>query len=328
MYINDNHFDGNKNLRRGSRNASDSILPEILNNLGGPKLYSQILYVDGDKADNGDGSSWENAFNSMESAINVVQDYGLIVLRGSLTESIATLNYLFSPSYVTIVGVGGGGGNAMAPYWEPAAVGSPCIILNAVGWQLYNIKFASIAGHTSALVKPQVILASDYIGIRTKIAGCTFHGNEDATYGIDLFGAPYEVIIDNCNFSFFHNAGGTAKCITSSDSSYALAYRLQVKNCTFIESDAFLDLITARGANAALIKDNVFQGTGKAGYANLPKLNLGSGDGNIVVGNSFGGTYSKAGGYTPGAGGTDNWAGNTSPDSVNVATVITQVEPA
>jgi hypothetical protein len=120
------------------------------------------------------------------------------------------------------------------------------------------------------------------------------------------------VWVKNCTFALWNNVGNTATGLFAGTTPLAIPYRNHIVGCLFYDSD--------NGAifpcNGSYFYYNMFQPVGYA-YSMVQVLNTSvggnPGDDNVVFGNYFGGDYSIAGGYNPGA--ADEWIGNYSPDT-------------
>ncbi len=332
-----------QNMTKDEAQAVDNSNPAMQQNLVGTKLREALnigvgykpgtkWYVDSADGNDtvNDGQSWENAFKTIQQAVDSVSSRDSIFCRGSFSESVSTPTYgSGGASYVNIIGVTDIG-NPFGCGWSSGAAASPCLIRRGVGWNVIGFKFSMSA--TGEGIRDLCIyndaLAYDgttgNIAIRGKVINCQFYGGANCGHGIRFYGVGYENEISDCYFSFIYNAGGTARAVLANDSSFAAAYRLIMKNNTFLECDGFIDMSTA-GSSASVYTGNIFQGTGKSKTGN-PKLNLGAAGGtvgNIVCQNMMGGTYSIAGGYRA-AGAGDLWHGNYAA----VAGGVTAANPA
>ena len=289
-----------------------------------------VWYVDSSVSSSGNGKTWRTAFKTIQEGVDQARSRDAIVCRGSSTESVQTRDYDASldQNYVSLIGVPGSlfgqPGSTFSPYWEHSAGTSPCLSINALGWNICGFRFYGEATDTKAAIRVHCFVGDDdtydaatyagRIAIRTTIAHCHFWGG---LYGIDFLGAPYECNVLNNYFQQMHTATNSARCIINRESSYAIPYRYQVIGNYFLESDGYIDW--NGGTNGCFFVRNMFQGTSKAGYNADPKLDFnGVGVGNMICNNYLGDTYDNAGGYYADAG-TGNWYGNACEDGFSTA---------
>lgn len=271
-----------------------------------------ILYVDSGYAganDNNDGVDPLAPKATVQAAINstLLTPYSTIVVSGSVAEDVVTPDYVTGPNYVTILGAGV---SRYAPAWEGNSQAAISLDMRAVGWRVSGFRFYGKTGAACVTLRHTDSGAND-IAIRTVIDNCYFDGLTTGLYGIESHGC-YDVWVQNCTFSLWHNGGGTAHAMIVTTTPLAIPYRNHIQDCEFYDNDNHVQW----PCNGSFIKNNMFQPTGYA-YAATIVLNTSiianPGDDNVVWGNCFPGDYSIVGGYRPGA--ADAWLGNWADDT-------------
>lgn len=272
-----------------------------------------FYYVnDATGSDSNSGLNWTAALKTIGAGIAKLSTGDtLYVGAGNYQENIETPDYVAGPNYVNLIGVGSG---IWTPYWYPDDDTKPLLDLQALGWTIRGFRFQSPTD-TCAVRLCCTIPTGNDIAIFTTIEDCTFYGEADGKYGIDLYGAPYEVAIRRCNFNFHHQAGGDAAAIVSTNAPYASPYRVRIEDCWFYENDNHIKV----GFNVSLIKNCQFNVDGQ--YTTTLSIDLRGGTlgDNLVTGCALGGTYDNGGGYYCNALGTDFWYGNACEDGFSSA---------
>ena len=289
-------------------------VPGSDNNLG-LRSWSQskVMYVDYAHAaanDSNDGTDPNFPLSTIQAAIGKLEhNYDVIRVRSinSSGESVVTPAYNATYSHVTIEGIGD---TPYAPSWISAAVNTPCLDLRAVGWRIRGFRFYGPTGAACIELRHTDSGAND-IAIRTIIEDNLFDGLTVGLAGIITHGC-YDVWIRNNIFQLFHNAGGTAACISLGVAPLAIPYRCHIIGNVFWDCDNGVD----HPCNGCEIAQNRFQPVGYA-YTMTTVLRTNTianpGDDNIVWGNVMPGDYSIVGGYVPGA--ADTWIGNMADDT-------------
>ncbi len=286
----------------------------------------KIFYVDGTHAnasDSNDGTDPEAPMATLQALVDrteatnagtgtqrpIIGNYDTIFV-GEIDESVEILDYTLIGSYCNLIGMGASMYN---PAWNPATDADPCLVIGAIGWRISGFKFApGDAAAGIVIPRVQAPYGANALGIRTIVENCYFDGDRNTgLYGIDLHGAPYDCVIQDCVFGFFNNGGNTATGIVSTNTGTADAYRTIIQRNWFHENDNHVNA----SLNVSLVKDNVFNQFGAVAAILVLDLRGGSLGQNIVTGNAFGdGDYSQAGGFYPNAANPGGWAGNTSED--------------
>jgi hypothetical protein len=278
-----------------------------------------VLYVDPDSnndTDQADGTDPEEPMTTIQAAVTrlVAHQTNMGVSLAGSTIVCAGAAYTESvtiPNTIDNCRLLAGGPTWHRPSWASADPAAPCLTVNAEGWVVDGFYFNSPAA--SSAIRLNWIPASDYAAHYTIIQNNIFDGLWSGMYGVEFYGAPYNVLIQNNWFVEMNNADGTLPyCIYVTDSSTANPYMCAVINNRFMDADNYIgSLGSARGFNASLFQGNVFED----GVLLTPTIFLdlrgGSRGYNTVTGNFFGGTYSNAGGYYANAATPNScWVGN------------------
>jgi hypothetical protein len=134
-------------------------------------------------------------------------------------------------------------------------------------------------------------------------------------YGIALYGAPYDVVIENNWFREWRKGDTTGYAIITTDSSTANAYMCKIIGNYFEENENHIgSLGNNKSFNLTTIMGNVFHDGVLIAATLMLDLRGGSQGENIVTGNVFCGDYSNTGGYYANAGNPGNWIGNIAED--------------
>lgn len=271
-----------------------------------------VLYVDSghsEASDNNDGTDPLAPKATVQSAIDstLLVPYSTVLVSGTVAEDVEGPDYVTGPGYISIIGQGV---SRYSPAWEGDAADVASLDLRAVGWYIGNFRFY---GQTSApcIELRHTDTGANDIAIRTVIENCYFDGLTTGETGIESHGC-YDVWIRNCTFALWNNVGNDAAGMRVTTTPLAIPYRNHIVDCLFYDSDNHC----IWPSNGSYFYRNMFQSVGYA-YSAVQNLNTSlvanPGDDNVVFGNYFGGDYSIAGGYRPGA--ADEWIGNFSPDT-------------
>ena len=264
-----------------------------------------VLYVDPDSnndSDAADGTDPENPKTTIQSAVTQLVTFQtsmgvslagstIVVAGAAYTESVTI------PATVANCRLLAGGPVRNRPTWASAAAGTPCLTVNAEGWVIDGFHFNPPTG--SSGIRLNWIPASGYVANWTVVQNCYFNGAWTGLYGIELYGAPYNVTIQDNWFVEMNNADATlAWCIVCTDSSEANPYMNAILRNRFMDADNYVGTVAGdRGWNASLFQGNTFEDGVLLTPTRFLDLRGGSRGYNIVTGNYFGGTYSNAGGY-------------------------------
>lgn len=223
--------------------------------------------------------------------------YDVVVVGGTgYTESIVVAPTF--PMYVTILGAGG---TDHRPTWAAATAAGTALTIRQEGWTVESFTFETGAAGTG--VRLEEVTIGSYTAYKTTIRNCRFDGLYGGLYGIDFYGAPHRVTIENCMFLEYHRGAGTAYAIIVSNTAVGPGspYQGSVVGCRFQNCDSYVGgLGGIVGFNLTLFQGNTFF-TSHAALLPITNVYLdlrgGSRGYNIVTGNYFGGVYTNAGGY-------------------------------
>jgi hypothetical protein len=241
--------------------------------------------------------------------------HDVVYIQADITESVITGDTTDMPEGVSIVGVGN---DEWTPQWSSDVAGNPCLTLRAHGWNIHNIQFNPPTA--SSGIRLEWVPATDYNASRATITNCVFDGAYTGFYGIDFYGAPYDVKIDGCEFRE-HQAAGAAYGIIVTNISTAHPLMCKVTNNIFWENENHVGSFDQlRCFAVSLFKGNVFhQGTGIVTTVMLDFRGGAQGN-NIVTENIFSGDYSNTGGYHANVAAPGNWVGNFAEDVLEAET--------
>lgn len=172
----------------------------------------QIFYVDSGVANEGDGGSWETAFDTLDEAINASSaDSGanrgdfILVAQGH-TEDITASSVDVDVAGLSIIGMGRG---SLKPQfvWE---VATGTFDVDAANILLENLRFVP---SVTEVVSGVAISAN---GDFAQVIGCDFgfaelSGTDEFDTALSIAGGAQEVLVDSC---FFHaEAAGAGEAI-------------------------------------------------------------------------------------------------------------------
>jgi hypothetical protein len=273
-------------MREGIIEIASAVEPQAQN----------ILFVDGWKTNSGDGSSWENAFNTMAEAFEHVQSGDIIYARGRFQEQITAPQDVFDVSIIGTLnrprhGTADGVQQGFPAQWSPAATGTatPNLTLREQGWTIKNFLFdAPDAAACIKLSRTELAAAMD--ASHASFINCRFVGGGT---GIEDSGGHFNVLVKDCVFQQLTNG---IKCVgTGID----VPTQWQILNNEFVGNTN--DIISSY--HFSTIKGNIFHNA-------LPVVNTaynsGQGSYNAVVENFFGDTVSNYKGTVAGSA-TDTW---------------------
>lgn len=278
----------------------------------------KVFYVDRghpDAGDDMDGTNPDHPFATIQAAVDSPWlSHGDIIIVGPSTlnstyAGISTYNQRENvvvantrPAFVHLLA---GGSSPLQVVWDALSTSSPCLSLKAPGWTVSGFKFHSPA--TSAAIKlfdssPVALDQCQY----TTILNNYFDGAWAGKYGIELTGAPGNVVIKDNWFLEHKQAGGDAYAIRETSSGNANSYECILEGNIFMENDNHVKV----PYGASIIRGNTFQVGGLIPATLKLDLTGGTVGHNVVTGNLLMGTYSIAGGYKGNVAHPDEWAGN------------------
>lgn len=252
------------------------------------------------------GSSWNDAFLTMDAAFDVLASGDTIYFRGKVREQLTAPALVFD---VSIIGAsnrprhadthaGGAGGESGATWALPASgsTNNPLLTVVHQGWRLSNFVMAGHATNACVLLlrdgTPDA--ADEQDPSHFEAIGVRFASGKN---GIEASGGPYNVGIYGCSFhdltdyAIKHTAGA----------GIAAAYRWQIKGNRFQGNAKWIDTFNC---NSWEITDNVVVKTTTPGFDTS-----GGTGGNAIVRNVFdiaAASFDPAGGFTGHA--TDVWS--------------------
>ncbi len=320
------NYTGNPLDQEVSRMGNLHVLGQLrveggVDGAGPPALKNGTYYfVDTANGDDTlDGKTWLTAFKTVQHAVDTVVSYDIIFVSGAIAEAVVTPVDGASgagdgPLYVRLISARNHG-YPDGDEWTSGAAGSPNLILRARGWSVEGFNFRCptateaircLYSYTDALVYEDIVTCPN-LAYDIQIKGCRFFWG---LHAIGAYGVAFEYQIRNNIFEFVGVVGATGRAIRSVGVGYAAPYRWFITGNQFQDCAGFIDFSNV-GANGCVIAGNILQGVGLvSSYAHKIDLGGGFGDsGNMITGNTLGGTYSIIGGYVK-ANANDNWFGN------------------
>ena len=280
-------------------------LQKLFSTPNGIEHKGRAWFVDASSGSNGDGTSPQRAFSTMQKAFNAIASGDIIYFVGKVTEQLVTPVQVFD---VTVVGCGNrprhadavpAGGNWAASQWGPPASGAvsgqATVRVLQQGWRFVNILF-TMQGTTAAGV--EVVRNAGADDAERDASHCEILGCKFAGAGIGI-------------------RSGVAGSFTENTTN------VLVEGNTFLSSTTAILQTAGFGGLNWQIKNNDFitctnditgPFTGTKIFGNRMSLAptacivLTGGGTNMVNGNYLAGTY--AAGTLYAAGTSDNWNGN------------------
>ena len=292
------------------------------------RAYRNIYFVDNINGSDGSvGLSINTAFSTVQKALDTVQDEDTIIVfkgTGNYDEKLATgqnIRYAAMTAgrgrNVTLAGAT----PTFLPYNSPQLYnvsGSEySLFVRSPGWRVTGFR---IIGDTGA---PRGLLAEMAQAANTadtnwapglQVDHCTFYGYVDTSNGGLLISALGDLKLYDCLFGGF---GSTTLAALGSETGSLVTSaftfpQAQIRRTNF--SDCKLGIKVP--FSAAVIMNSIFcvqNGTNSVATAGGIDLTGGGGN-NLITDNFLGETYSTGGQYKQAAA-TDDWVGNTSPES-------------
>ncbi len=265
-------------------------------------------FVDGTNGNDGNnGLSWERPFATIQAGVDAVTQSGdrILVAPGDYTESVTTPQSTAGVNYVALIGVAPGGNDGSPNWFSGDGANEYNLQLNAIGWVVRGFNFRGPTNAACIRINNTVPLVDD-VAFDSIIENNLFFGQITGLYGIDLYGSPHQVTIQDNEFEFFNDTA-----IVDTATPHASPYRIKILRNIFNENVNHIVL----SCNASLIADNYFMPCVNIPVTMTLDIRGGTNGGNMVCGNFFGAPdFSNVGGYWPNAAANDAWIGNYSPD--------------
>ena len=282
-----------------------------------------VLYVDENHpgaSATADGTDPEHPQTTIQQAITNLTNFAtatscslegsVIVVAAESTPAESVIIPATAPKNCTILGAGDG---INCPAWTAATATGVALTIRQQGWTIDHILFRAGAGGQS--IKLDWVPGSSYVGYRTTIQNCHFDGLWQGLYAINLYGAPYDVVIRNNWFREWRKGDTTAYAIICTDSSTANPYMCKIIGNWFEENENHIgSLGNNKSFNVSLFQGNTFHDGVLITATLMLDLRGGTQGENTVTQNIFGGDYSNTGGYYANAGNPGNWVGNICED--------------
>ena len=284
-----------------------------------------VLYVDENHPGAtavGDGTDPEAPLTTIATAItnliafatamNVSLEGSVIVVGSEAAIAETVIVPPTAPHNCTILGAGS---SSHAPTWAAATAAGTALTIRAEGWTIEGITFETGAAGTA--IRLSEVPGSSYSAYKTTIRNCRFDGLWGGLYGVDFYGAPHRVTIENCEFLEYRRGDASACAIIVTDSTHTNPYECHIHNNVFWENENHITSVGAiRGFNVSTFAGNIFHIGELIAATLMLDLRGGSRGNNFVVGNYFQGDYSNTGGYYAHAGDPGMWVGNYAEDVI------------
>lgn len=236
--------------RLGFAVTSSRYGDEIESHLVGQGV-GEVWYVDTvTGADTNEGRAWDNAFASMDKALDTVADNDVIFVRGDVREEVEAP---LGVQGVRIIGATGGNTrhDDGVRWREPssgATSGGALLLLHEQGWEVHNILFVPKSDATALQLKRREDGVNPDAS-HAVIRGCKFIGAATATtIGIEDDGGCHHVLVEDCEFNTL-NSG-----IVSSSQVISDPLRWVIRGCIFIDNTEHIDAPFTE----SVVKDNIF----------------------------------------------------------------------
>lgn len=235
---------------------------------GFPVIKGNTWYVDGDVSASGDGTSWTNAYKTIQEAVTAAspEDTVYIAARthtdytGDPVSYAETIIIPYATNNLSLIGVGRGRTQGGLPQIKKATGTTSLLTIRAPGCYIANLGFNG-AGRTGG---GGILLDSDYAAkdaFGTTIENCHFKNcrgttaTNAATGGAinwSATGNSWQVLIRGCRF--YKNVGDIVLMGTSS----TVPQDVVVENCVFSGPAANVDCniyTGGSGINGIIIRD-------------------------------------------------------------------------
>ncbi len=274
----------------------------------------QNYYVDSvNGSATGSGLSWATAFSTISLAMTAVAALGassvrrgavsIFVAPGGYTEDVVTPLNTVAP-FGRLIAVSPTPDSYGATWLQASTASTAALTIRARGWYISGFEFDALADADCVLFDGNT---SNSNASGTVMENNLFVGQNQGLYGLNVdntnANAALCVIRNNRFFGFTSGstAGACMKCTNSSADAPGL---WTVEDNWFADSDNLIDNMSFK---MCTVRNNTFV-AGGANQSPDEKLDNTGGSLTNFYGNSFGGTYTIAGGYVAGSG--DDWSGN------------------
>ena len=279
-----------------------------------------VLYVDGSHPlanDASDGTNPDGPLATIQGAvtklvtlhaISSMVGSQIIVQPGAYVENVIIPST--APANCMLIGAGT---SMLRPTLTAAVAATPALDVRRSGWEIAGFYF--VGPTLAACVRLCWLLpaVADRANL-THIHDCMFDGAFAGLRGVDFYGAPGDVVIEDCTFKEFHVAGNTARAIAVTSTADSCPLECIIRRNIFAECDNFITPVGGVGSfNGSFFLDNIFTVGSMLPTFQYIDLRLGGLGRNVLKGNVFPGDYSNVGGFFDGAV-PSCWVGNYAED--------------
>jgi hypothetical protein len=277
------------------------IYPEDLVDGGGlPLSNSKVLYVDGDKSVSGGGTTWDDAFSTIQEAVTAASAGDVIYISERTisvtgTDPVSYAETIIIPNskpHLSLIGVSRGLTQGGLPQIKIGAGTTALLTVRAPGCLIANLGFNG-ADSTGGGIKLEDN-GTTYVAFGTTIVNCHFKNcKAHATNGklggaVYSTGSPWQIRISGCRF--YKNVAG----IVMVNTSYSVPQDWIIEDNVFgnsVNTETDGDIyVAADGILGLVIRNNSFDSVdGCAGTSGtiLHYIELGAGTYGIMTDNTF-----------------------------------------
>jgi hypothetical protein len=280
--------------------------------------FGQSYYVDSiNGSATSTGLSWATAYNTISLAMTAAAALGASTVRrggvsifvapGGYTEDVETPLNTVCP-FGQLIAVSPGPDSFGAAWLQASTASAPALAIRARGWYVAGFEFDALTD-SACVYFDGVTTNANASG--TVIEDCLFVGQNQGLYGLQVTNTNTNAalcVIRNNRFYGFASGSTAGACMQCTDETSDAPGLWTVEDNWFADSD---NLIKDMSFKMCTVRNNTFV-AGGANQSPTQKLKNTNGSLTNFYGNSFGGTYTPAGGYAAGSG--DDWAGNMAED--------------
>ena len=238
------------------------IYPEDLVDAGGlPLSTGKVIFVDGDAAGDGSGTTWEDAFNDIQSAVTSASAGDVIYIAertvaATGTDPVSYAETIIIPnskSHLSLIGVPRGLTQGGLPQIKKGSGSTPLLTVRAPGCLIANLGFNG-TDSTGGGIKLEDN-GTTYVAFGTTIVNCHFKncvssGHASTGGAIYSTGSPWQIRISRCRF--YKNIAG----IVMVNTSYAVPQDWIIEDCEFgssVATDTDADIYVAADGILGLV---------------------------------------------------------------------------
>jgi len=279
----------------------NKIYPEDLAGVGYMTKSNKYWFVDGDKSTGGAGGTWEDAYATIQAAIDAASAGDVIFVAekkitdytGDPTSYAETLIIPATKPHLSLVGISRGLTQGGLPQIKPATTTLPLLAIRAAGCLIANLGFNG-ANSTGG----GILLDDDYstkTAFGTSVMGCHFKncvgttatdGRTGGAIQWPSAGNAWQVLIKGNRF--YKNVCDVLLKGTSNTVPQDVVIEDNIFSGPADAVDVNLYLAGGSGMNGVVIRNNVFQQLPAIGSGSVKRFIDATGCVGVLVGNTFG----------------------------------------